>query len=222
MPLATPSILGGGFIVLEPPNDQHPVGRSPGKDGRLLARRQLPVGRADLPARQPAARRAARAASTSSRACSAIGARPRAELHLRASQPADHRARSQHDLHHRPRPWRPGHGRATPISKARYTELYPAIERSRERHAAAVPPVLVARRHSQPRRAGDAGLDPRRRRTRLFARACLRRRVRQSRSDRRLRRRRRRGGDRPARRELAFEQVPESRRATARCCRSCI
>ena len=37
-----------------------------------------------------------------------------------------------------------------------------------------------------------------------------------------VRRRRRRGRDRPARDELALEQVPRSRRATARCCRSCI
>ena len=58
----------------------------------------------------------------------------------------------------------------------------------------------LSRRHSEPRRAGDAGLDPRGRRTRLFAVARLRRGVRQSRPDRRLRRRRRRGGDRAARR----------------------
>ena len=54
------------------------------------------------------------------------------------------------------------------------------------------------RRHPQPRRAGNARLDPRRRRTGLLAVARLRRRLRQPRPDRRLRRRRRRGGDRPA------------------------
>ena len=41
-----------------------------------------------------------------------------------------------------------------------YTERYPAIERSRERTAPAVPAILLALWHSQPRRAGDAGLDP--------------------------------------------------------------
>ena len=41
--------------------------------------------------------------------------------------------------------------------------------------------------------------------------ARLRRGVRQSRPDRRLRRRRRRGGDRPAGDELALEQIPQSR-----------
>ena len=67
----------------------------------------------------------------------------------------------------------------------------------------------LSRRHSEPRRARDARLDPRRRRARLFAVARLRRGVRQSGPDRRLRRRRRRGRDRPAGDELALEQVPQ-------------
>ena len=65
------------------------------------------------------------------------------------------------------------------------------------------------------------GLDPRGRRARLRAVARLRRRLRQSRPDRRLRGRRRRGGDRAARDQLALEQVPEPADATAPCCRSC-
>ena len=61
------------------------------------------------------------------------------------------------------------------------------------------------------------GLDPRRRRARLLAVACVRRRVRQPGSHRRLRHRRRRGGDRAARDQLAFEQVsqPGARRRGA-------
>ena len=55
------------------------------------------------------------------------------------------------------------------------------------------------------------GLDPRGRRARLRALARLRRRLRQPRPDRRLRRRRRRGRDRPARDQLALQQVPEPR-----------
>ena len=53
------------------------------------------------------------------------------------------------------------------------------------------------------------GLDPRGRRARLCAVARLRRGLRQPRPDRRLRGRRRRGRDRPARHELALEQVPQ-------------
>ena len=62
----------------------------------------------------------------------------------------------------------------------------------------------------EPRRARNARLDPRRRRARLLAVARVRRGVRQSGSDRRLRDRRRRSGDRPARDQLAFEQVSQS------------
>ena len=47
------------------------------QDGRLLARRELSLGRADLSLRQSAAEEAARRWSTSSRACSATGARRR-------------------------------------------------------------------------------------------------------------------------------------------------
>ena len=54
-------------------------------------------------------------------------------------------------------------------------------------------------RHSEPRRARNARLDPRRRRARLLADARVRRGVRQSRPDRRLRDRRRRSGNRTAR-----------------------
>ena len=51
-----------------------------------------------------------------------------------------------------------------------YSEVYPHIGRDEDGHAAAVPPVLVPRRHPEPRRARDAGLDPRGRRARLRAR----------------------------------------------------
>ena len=49
------------------------------------------------------------------------------------------------------------------------------------------------------------------RRTGLLAQPCLRRRLRQSRPDRRLRGRRRRGRDRPAGHRLALQQVPQPR-----------
>jgi xylulose-5-phosphate/fructose-6-phosphate phosphoketolase len=65
-----------------------------------------------------------------------------------------------------------------------YSEVYPT-SRATPRACAAVPPVLVPGRHPEPRRARDAGLDPRGRRARLLALARLRRRVRQPRPARR-------------------------------------
>ena len=119
----------------------------------------------------------------------------------------------------------PGHGGPGLVANAylegTYSEVYPHIAPRRGRAAAAVPAVLVPRRHPQPRRARDAGLDPRGRRARLRAGPRLRRRVRQPRPARLLRRRRRRGRDRPAGGQLALQQVPRPGHATARCCRSC-
>ena len=65
----------------------------------------------------------------------------------------------------------PGHGGpgmvANTYLEGTYSEIYPAIPQNRRRHEAAVPAVLVSRRHSQPRGAGNAGLHQRRRRARL-------------------------------------------------------
>ena len=71
----------------------------------------------------------------------------------------------------------------------------------------AVPAVLVPRRHPEPRRARDAGVDPRGRRARVRAVPRLRRGVRQPRPAGRGGRRRRRGRDRAAGHQLALEQV---------------
>ncbi len=173
-----------------------------------MARRELPVGRPDLPARQSAAARAARA-----RARQAAAARPlrhdtRAQPALRAPEPRDPGARPECDLHRRARPRRPGAGRER-LPRGHVQRGLPARQPRRGRPAGALPPVLVPGRDPEPRRARDARLDPRGRRARLLAGARLRRGVRQPRPARRLRRRRRRGRDRPARDELALEQVPE-------------
>ena len=113
----------------------------------------------------------------------------------------------------------PGHGGPGLVANAylegTYTERYPHIGPGEDGLRAAVPAVLVPGRHPLPRRAGDAGLDPRGRRARLRAVPRIRGGVRQSRPHRRLRRRRRRGRNRAARDELAFEQVPE--RGRRRC-----
>ncbi len=92
----------------------------------------------------------------------------------------------------------------------------------RRRPAQAVPPVLVPRRHPVARRAGDARVDPRGRRARLRALACLRRCFRQPGPRCRRGRRRRRGRDRGACHQLALQQVHATRSTTASCCRSCI
>ena len=78
-------------------------------------------------------------------------------------------ARPRRDLRHRPRARRPGLV-ANAYLEGTYSEVYPDIGPRRGGHAPAVPPVLVPRRHPQPRRARDARLDPRGRRARLLAR----------------------------------------------------
>ena len=77
-------------------------------DRRLVARGELPVGRPDLPARQPAAARAAAPRARQAEAARPLGDHPGAELPLRAHEPRDPRARPRRDLRHRPGPRRPG------------------------------------------------------------------------------------------------------------------
>ena len=66
----------------------------------------------------------------------------------------------------------PGHGGPAAVANAwlegTYSEVYPPSAPRRGRDAAAVPAVLLPRRHPQPRRAGDARVDPRGRRARLL------------------------------------------------------
>ena len=149
-----------------------------------------------------------------------LGNHAGSELHLRPPEPADQEARPGHDLHHRPRAWRARPGRER-LSRGHLQRGLSEHLPGRGGHEAPLHPVLVPRRHPQPRGAGDARLDPRGRRARLRPLARLRRRLRQPRSDRRLRGRRRRGGDRAAGDELALQQVPEPGRPTAWSCRSC-
>ena len=173
-----------------------------------MAGRELPLGRPDLPARQPAAARAAAARARQAAAARPLGHDARAELHLRPPEPGHPGARPRRDLRHRPGPRRARRSSPTPTSRARTARSTRASPATSEGMRTAVPPVLVPGRHPQPRRARDAGLDPRGRRARLRALARVRRRVRQPGPARALRRRRRRGRDRPAGDELALEQVP--------------
>ena len=82
---------------------------------------------------------------------------------------------------------------------------YPHIPRTRTA-CASCSGSSRSRADSQPRRAGDTRLDPRRGRARVLARARLRRRIRQPRSPRGLRRRRRRSRNGPARDQLALNK----------------
>ena len=147
-------------------------------DRRLVARRELPLGRADLPARQPAAARAAAARARQAAAARPLGHDAGAEPRLRAPEPRDPAARPERDLRHRARPRRPG-ARRERLPRGHLQRGLPAHRPRRGGAAAAVPPVLVPGRDPEPRRARDAGLDPRGRRARLLAAARLRRGVRQ-------------------------------------------
>src|ERR1035438_1820326 len=73
--------------------------------GRGVARRNLPGGRAVLPARHPAAARAVAAGTHQAAAARALGDDTRAEPDLHPHEPADPDARPQGDLHHRAGPW---------------------------------------------------------------------------------------------------------------------
>ena len=120
----------------------------------------------------------------------------------------------------------PGHGGPALVAntylEGTYSEIYPDISQDEAGHEEAVQAVLVSRRHFQPCRARDARVDPRGRRTRLLAEPRVRRGVRQSRPDRRLRDRRRRGRDRARWPPPGIPTSSSTRSATGRCCRSCI
>ena len=145
-----------------------------------------------------------------------LGHDARAQLHLHAFESRHRRARSVRAVRDRAGPRRAG-ARGEHLSRRHVQRALSRRDAGRGRLAQAVQAILVSRRHTEPRRPRNAGVDPRRRRTRLFARARLRRRFRQSRPARRLRHRRRRSRNRSACRELAIEQVSESR---ARRCRA--
>ena len=80
----------------------------------------------------------------------------------------------------------PGHGAPGVLGpgylEGTYSEVYPEKSEDDEGLQRVLQAVLLSRRHWQPLHARDAGIDPRRRRTRLRAVARLRRGVRQSRN----------------------------------------
>ncbi len=203
------------------PHAQHREGSSPGQgraaaDRRLVAGRELPLGRADLPDGQPAAPGAAAAGAREAAAARALGHHARAQLRLRPPEPGDRGPRPGDDVRDRPRPRRSRAGGCR-LAGGHLQRGLPERRAGRGRDAPAVHAVLLPGRHPEPRRARDARLDPRGRRARLLPVARVRRGLRQPRPRRGGRRRGRRGRDRPPGDELALDQVrrpaPGRRRA---------
>ena len=114
----------------------------------------------------------------------------------------------ERDLPRRPGPRRAGRAGAG-LPRRHVLRGLPEQGRRRGRDARVLQGVLLPRRHRQPLHAGDARLDPRRRRARLQRLARVRRGVRQPGSARHRRGRRRRSRDRPARDVVALQQVPQ-------------
>ncbi len=197
------------------PSEVLPHGPSTGRHRappprHVVARRQLPHGRPDLPARQPAAARAAAARAREAPAARPLGHVARAQLPVRPPEPGDPARRPRHDLRGRARARRPGAG-GQRLPRGHLLGGLPGGEPRPGRAAAPVPPVLHARRHPEPRERADARVDPRGRRAGLRPGPRVRRGVRQPRPRRGLRGRRRRGRDRPARRVVEEHPLPEPR-----------
>ena len=149
-----------------------------------------------------------------------FGTTPGPEPDLGAHEPRDQGPRPRRDLRHRPRARRTRASSRTPTWREPTPSSIPLVSADERGPARAVQAVLLPRRDSEPRRAGDARLDPRGRRARLRAHARLRRSLRQPRPAGLLRRRRRRGRDRPARERAGTRTSSSTRRPTARSCRS--
>src|SRR5262249_27392878 len=86
-------------------------GRRVAQDARLLARRQLPVRRPDLPDGQPAPEGAVAAEARQAAPARALGHHVGPELPLRPPEPGHQGVRPEHALHLRPRARGAGAGR---------------------------------------------------------------------------------------------------------------
>ena len=172
---------------------------------------ELPVRRPDLPARQPAAARAARARARQAAPARPLGHDAGAELHLRPPEPRHPAPRPRRDLHRRPGPRRPGLV-ANAYLEGTYSEVYPTIGRDEAglrqlfrqfSFPGGIPSHVAPETPGSIHEGGELGY--------ALAHAYGAG-VRQPGPRRLLRDRRRRGGDRAARGELALEQVPRTRR----------
>ena len=175
-------------------------------DRRVLARRELPVRRPDLPAGEPAPARAAPARARQAAPTRPLGHHTRPEPALRPHEPRDPPTGHRRDLCDRARPRGSRAGRER-VPRGDVLRGLRPHRRGRGGDAATVPPVLLPRRDPIARRAGDARVDPRGGRTRLLAPTRLWRGVRQPGSARAVRHRRRGSRNGAAGGELALEQV---------------
>ena len=141
-------------------------------DRHLVAHRELPRGRPDLPPRQSAAPRTAPRRAHQAAAARSLGHDAWAQPPLRAPQPRDPQRRPQRDLRVRTRPRRTGRGREH-LPRGHVHRALPAHHARRGRPAQAVPTVLVSRRHPEPRGGDHSRFDQRRRRARA-TRSCTR------------------------------------------------
>src|SRR4051794_2737831 len=153
---------------------------------RLVACRELPLGRPDLPACEPAPAGAAPTGARQAPPARPLGYDAGPEPAVRAPEPADPPPRRRRAVHRRPGARRPRDVRVD-LARGLLHRALAVRHPGRGRHAAPVPAVLVPGRRPEPRRTGDAGFDPRGRRARLLAGSCLRRRARQPRPPGRLR-----------------------------------
>ncbi len=128
--------------------------------GRLLAGRELPVGRADLPIRQSAAAGAVDARACQAAGGGALGYDAGSELHLRPPEPRDQSVRPRHVLHRGPWPRRPGVG-GQHVSGGQLQRDLPQHQPGRSRVEEAVHAILLPGRHIEPRGTLHPGLDPR-------------------------------------------------------------
>ncbi len=100
-PVKTPLENRQGSFRSRPAPERPAVARGAPADPRLLARRELPLGRPDLPPRQPAAQGAAHARARQAAPPRPLGDDAGPEFHLRAPEPRHQGARPRHDLRHR-------------------------------------------------------------------------------------------------------------------------
>jgi hypothetical protein len=192
----------------DPNAGQHTDGRRDRQAGCVLAGRQLSVSRANLSVRQPPPEGAAEGGTRQAQAARPLGHNSRPQLHLRAPQSPHQEKRPVGAVHRGPGPRRARTGGKHVPRRHVQRALHGRLA-GRGGNEASLQAVLISRRHPEPRRTGDAGLDPRRRGARLQLVARVRCGLRQPRTARCMRDWRRRGRNRTACDQLALEQVPQ-------------